>query len=71
MDAEDAGGYSANIFDILDNEDEADEDLSSSASELKMVLTQAKSWQRVTGMSYFNYNSVIQTSFNDLQSFLH
>jgi hypothetical protein len=33
MDAEDAGGYSANIFDILDNEDEADEDLSSSASE--------------------------------------
>jgi hypothetical protein len=30
MDAEDAGGYSANIFDILD---EADDDLSSSASE--------------------------------------
>jgi hypothetical protein len=33
MDAEDAGGYSANIFDILDNEDEADEDLSNSVSE--------------------------------------
>jgi len=33
MDADDAGGYSPNIFDILDGEDEADEDLSSSTSE--------------------------------------
>lgn len=33
MDAEDARSYSANIFDIVGSEDEADEDLSSSASE--------------------------------------
>ena len=32
MDAEDVGGYSANIFDILDGEDDI-EDLSSTASE--------------------------------------
>ena len=33
MDAEDSGGYSANILDIVEGDDEADEDLSSSASE--------------------------------------
>lgn len=33
MDAEDARSYSVNIFDIVGSEDEADEDLSSSASE--------------------------------------